>query len=192
MSLGTGLSADIRLQGVNGGSRDSGPGLYSLPILVDHAMKQLVKTFSTIEEFAAFFSDEQTRLAMENARSVLAQVYVTARDHPWMSALLAELARLPDKVIVVGASTFGQLCDGKALNGTNVVCLGCFDTASLVQMLFECEPGQETAIGIELGRQLTALSEPLKGKKQKTKPKTKKKKTQKQKKQQEATSIPLF
>src|SRR3569832_1011074 len=30
-------------------------------------------------------------------------------------------------------------------------------------MLFECEPGQETAIGIELGRQLTALSEPLKG-----------------------------
>src|SRR3569833_2570015 len=115
-------------------------------------MKQLVKTFSTIEVSAAFFSDEQTRLAMENARSVLAQGYVTERDHPWMSALLAELARLPEKVIVVGASTFGQLCDGKALNGTNVVCLGCFETASLVQMLFECEPGQETAIGIELGR----------------------------------------
>lgn len=126
-------------------------------------MKQLVKTFSTIEELAAFFSDEQTRLAVENARSVLAQVYVTERDHPWMTALLAELARLPEKVIVVGASTFGQLCDGKALNGTNVICLGCFDTASLVQMHFECEPGQETAIGNELGRQLTALSEPLKG-----------------------------
>src|SRR3569832_1546660 len=126
-------------------------------------MKQLVKTISTIEEWAAFFSDEQTRLAMENARSVLAQVYESERDHPWMSALLAELARLSDKVIVVGASNYGQLCDGKAVNGTNVVCLACFDTESLVQMLFECETGQETAIGIELGRQLTALSEPLKG-----------------------------
>src|SRR3569833_1805688 len=95
-------------------------------------MKQLVKTFSTIEDLAAFFSDEQTRLAMENARSVLAQVYVTARDHPWMSALLAELARLSDKVIVVGASTFGQQCDGKAMNGTNVVCMACFDLALFV------------------------------------------------------------
>src|SRR3569833_2653672 len=124
MSLGTGLSADIRLQGVNGGSRDRGPGLYSLPILVDHAMKQLVKTFSTIEEFAAFFSDEQTRLAMENARSVLAQVYVTERDHPWMSALLAELARLLKKNNNKKTKTNKQLCDGIALNGTNVVCLG--------------------------------------------------------------------
>src|SRR3569832_655074 len=101
-------------------------------------MKQLVKTFSTIEELAAYFSDEQTRLAIENARSVLAQVYVTERDHPWMSSLLEELARLPEKVIVVGASTFGLLCDGKTLKGTIVVSLGCFDTASLVQMLFEC------------------------------------------------------
>src|SRR3569832_1926286 len=126
-------------------------------------MKQLVKTFSTIEELAAFFRDEQTRLAMENARSVLAQVYVTERDHPWMSALLEELARLPDKVIVVGASTFGQLCDGKPLNDTNVVCLASNKTTTQKQKQNKCEPGQETAIGIELGRQLTALSEPLKG-----------------------------
>src|SRR3569833_3412809 len=111
MSLGTGLSADIRLQGVNGGSRDSGPGLYSLPILVDHAMKQLVKTFSTIEEFAAFFSDEQTRLTMENARSDQTQEKKTKHEQPRKTTHKAELARLPDKVIVVGASTFGQLCD---------------------------------------------------------------------------------
>jgi diguanylate cyclase (GGDEF)-like protein len=126
-------------------------------------MRQLVKNFSTIAELSEFLNQEQTRLAVDKARSVLAQIYVSNRDHLWMTELLQELAQLPEKVAVAGASCFAQICDGKAASGTNVVCLGFFDTASLVPMHFECESGQEAAVGGELARKLKGLSEPLKG-----------------------------
>jgi diguanylate cyclase (GGDEF)-like protein len=126
-------------------------------------MRQLVSAFSSIEQLAAFFSADETRHAIDNARSVLAQVFIARHDPQFMSQLLGELTKLPEKVLVVGATTFGQICEGKATSGSNSVCLGCFDTASLVQFHLESGHGQEVSTATALADALATLSEPLKG-----------------------------
>lgn len=126
-------------------------------------MRQLVSVFSTVEQLTAFFSEDETRRAIDSARSVLAQVFITQHNPQFMTGLLGAFAGLPEKVIVVGASTFGQIYEGKAASDTNVVCLGCFDTASLVQIHLESGPDLEASTAAELAGELAALAEPLKG-----------------------------
>lgn len=126
-------------------------------------MKQQATFFSTLQELDAFLADASLRDSLERARSVLAQVFISRSDDAWARAVAERLSAADERIVVVGATTAGEICAGQARSATNVVVLLLFET-SVVQVLGgNCPEGQEDVSARRILDGLSGQAEPLQG-----------------------------
>jgi diguanylate cyclase (GGDEF)-like protein len=127
-------------------------------------MEQHASFFDTLEELDKILAAPGLRRRVAEARSVLAQLFVSRREEAWMQALAARVAALDVRVVVVGASTSGEICAGRVRSGSNVLSLLLFSSSELRAVVQDCPLGSEPAVARRIAAELVpAPKAPLRG-----------------------------
>jgi diguanylate cyclase (GGDEF)-like protein len=96
--------------------------------------------------------------AAKGARSILVQVYCAETDPAYIRAVTECIGgRLPHAV-VVGATTAGEIAEGRLLSNQTIIGFTFFGSSGLNAVALPCEPGGEHQIGAELGRRIAECS----------------------------------
>jgi hypothetical protein len=94
---------------------------------------------------------------------VLAQVYAAKYDRDWIQGICERLNGLSKNIVMVGATTAGEICEGQALSQTTVVSLSFFDSSTAVPITIDCAYGGESEATEKLIGELLKLSSPPRG-----------------------------
>lgn len=126
-------------------------------------MRHFSTKFTDATELISFLQQDDVRDAVISASSVLAQIYTGTCEESWVDELGRVVADVDDKIVFVGATTFGEIEGGTALSGTTVVSLICFDAARLDVVELSCASRGERAAAKQLADRLAAIPEEVKG-----------------------------
>jgi len=126
-------------------------------------MKQLVHILSDVESFQLYLKSEEVRNCFSDSLSCLAQVY-SMPDNPSLAVSVATALEgaLPG-VVVVGASTVGEVAAGRTMTGSTLIVLSFFESTRLNVLARECARGDEYGLGQQIGRELSGNAPELAG-----------------------------
>ncbi|MDZ5459331.1 sensor domain-containing diguanylate cyclase [Azohydromonas lata] len=127
-------------------------------------MEQIASFFDTLDDLNELLSSPALRGKVARSRSVLAQVFVSSSGGSLAQAAAARVAALEGRVVVVGASTCGEICGGRARSASNVLSLLLFDAAELRAEAYAATPGSEAALAGRIAEGIARAGDaPLKG-----------------------------
>jgi diguanylate cyclase (GGDEF)-like protein len=128
-------------------------------------MEQIASFFDTLVDLDELLSCPVLRSKIARSRSVLAQVFVSrSGDTAWAQAVAARVAALGSRVVVVGASTSGEICGGRVRSASNVLSLLLFSSAEVCAVAHAGSPGGEAALAGRIAAGIAcACDAPLKG-----------------------------
>ncbi len=100
-------------------------------------MRHISATFTTLEHVNTFFSEKAVQDAVASAQSVLIQLFVGYQDDAWtISVVKAAQKHLP-QAIIIGATSAGEIGNGRVSLESTVVSVTAFETASLHPLALE-------------------------------------------------------
>lgn len=120
-------------------------------------MRHFLACINTSDEVADFLAKAEVHEAAVAASSVLVQIFSGRVDGSWLEQLLQQIRSLLPDAVVVGASSSGEIVEGRVLDGATVLSLLCFNSTELHPVQRECNRGAEYATGQEIGRAFSAL-----------------------------------
>jgi diguanylate cyclase (GGDEF)-like protein len=127
-------------------------------------MEQYARFFDTLEELDQLLDDPALGRGLAQARSALAQLFISHTDDAWAQAVAARVAARDDRIVVVGASTAGEICTGRVRSASNVLSLLLFTSSELCAEAHDCASGQEGAMALRIVADLARpAAAPLKG-----------------------------
>lgn len=127
------------------------------------AMEQRVHVVSDEVSFGAFLTSDEVRGLAAGCTSCLAQVYSMPNDPALAVRIAAVLEATLPGVLVVGASTVGEVAAGRTMTGSTLVVLSFFARTRLHVAASPCAPGDELALGARFGDELRAAAPDLAG-----------------------------
>jgi len=107
------------------------------------------------EALEALLGDSKLRDTVSTPSSILVQIFSanTSAEHlQTVSALVS--AKLP-KATVVGATTVGEVYEGRLLTNSTVVGITCFESSTLSVMAVSCQDTPVRQMGAELGTRIS-------------------------------------
>ncbi|MCK9512884.1 MAG: GGDEF domain-containing protein [Pigmentiphaga sp.] len=110
------------------------------------------------EALEALLGDGKLLDAVSASSSILIQIFsadTSARHLQTVSALVS--ARLP-KATVVGATTVGEVYEGRLLTASTVLGITCFENSTLSVMAMSCRDADARQVGAELGTRISRCS----------------------------------
>ena len=125
-------------------------------------MKQFNYQVSNLQELEALLNTPEFQ-SWKTFRSQFVQIY-SANNEPEWYALLGETIRrvIPD-AIIVGASSVGEINEGRITTNSTIVLFTFFEHAYLQLSSFECKAGEEEQVGETLVHNLQSLNVSIKG-----------------------------
>lgn len=126
-------------------------------------MEQRVHVVRNEVSFGAFLASDEVRGLAADCASCLAQVYSMPNDPALAVRIAAALEDALPGVLVVGASTVGEVAAGRTMTGSTLVVLSFFARTRLHVAAGPCAPGDELALGARLGGELRAAAPDLAG-----------------------------
>jgi diguanylate cyclase (GGDEF)-like protein len=127
-------------------------------------MEQYARFFDTLEELDQLLDDPALGRGLAQARSALAQLFISHTDDAWAQAVAARVAARDARIVVVGASTAGEICTGRVRSSSNVLSLLLFTSSELHAEAHDCASGQEGATALRIVADLARpAAAPLKG-----------------------------
>lgn len=96
-------------------------------------------------------------------QSQLVQIYSAKNDSKWYQAIGSEIRRVFPSSVIIGASSVGEICDGKMFTDSTVIIFSCFESSSINVFSYESPIGSETNIGKELVKKVEKLGVNVKG-----------------------------
>jgi|WetSurMetagenome_2_1015567.scaffolds.fasta_scaffold00918_7 hypothetical protein len=124
-------------------------------------MLHITEYIHSLEELSSFLEKNRPKEAF--ARSVLAQVFSGSGDQEWITNVCASIRAFSPRAVIVGATTSGEICRGRALSHSTVISLSFFNSSSLEITYSLLQPGDEKLAGKLLEEKILANSEPIKG-----------------------------
>ncbi len=124
-------------------------------------MKHIAKTFQTVKELKNFLQENKEKI--ESAHSILAQVFVSKVETAWIRHLCKTIKGFSEKIIIIGATTAGEICDGRNHINSNVVSLSFFEATRITPIAIPIQPGDEQASAKTFVGKLQSLSPEIKG-----------------------------
>ncbi len=120
-------------------------------------MRHFVSEIEDAAEIDAFLRQPDVAAATATARSVLIQLFSARRSHDWIASLTQRLHSALPTATVVGASSSGEIAQGKTLQGATVLSLLCFNATELHPRIVTSRRGAEFATGDEIATTLSGL-----------------------------------
>jgi signal transduction histidine kinase len=125
-------------------------------------MKQYNYKISKIETLNDILQSEEIT-SFSECKSQLIQIFSAENNSEWYLLLGNAIRKVLPKSIVIGASSVGEICDGKILTNSTVILFSFFETSSLNIFSYECGPGTEEGIGKILLKDTESLNLEVKG-----------------------------
>lgn len=126
-------------------------------------MRHYSKAIYQEAELSRFLEEPEVGGTLRDATAVLAQVFASSHDRDLISRLVAALKQRIPGVVVVGATTAGEIADGRSYADATVVSLSCFAGTTLHPVLLPVRPGEEFDAGAQLGKGLKHAAADIKG-----------------------------
>lgn len=120
-------------------------------------MFQKTFTIDDPDQAVKFLSDVALQKESEQASAILAQVYVANYDVIVMRSIYDALHAFSALITIVGATTAGEICNGKLQLGSSIVILSFFQATQLRTTSLNIEPGDESAAGQSLVKTLKSF-----------------------------------
>jgi diguanylate cyclase (GGDEF)-like protein len=92
--------------------------------------------------------------AAKVARSTLVQVYSANSDPKYIRAVTDCICKRLPQSVVVGATTVGEIAQGRLLVNQTIIGFTFFESSGLMAVALPCELGGEYQVGAELGRRI--------------------------------------
>ncbi len=125
-------------------------------------MKQLNYSISTIESLNEVLHSDEIGMS-SNSHSQLIQIFSAKNDKEWFVALGDAIRCVFPEATVVGASSVGEIKDGKLYTDSTIVAFSFFDSSSLHVFSYECLAGCEDVVGKSLFNDIDALNFGVRG-----------------------------
>lgn len=124
-------------------------------------MKALNFKVSTLEGLCDILNSKELNTIKH--KSLLVQIFSAKNDSRWFISLGNRIKERFPSAIVVGASSVGEICEGKMFTNTTIVCFSFFETSTLNLLSYECKAGKELEIGKEIANKVKFINPEVKG-----------------------------
>ena len=125
-------------------------------------MKQINFKISSIAYLCEILKSKEI-VSFCNFQSQLVQIYSAKNDSKWYTSIGNEIRKIFPLSVIIGASSVGEICDGKMFTDSTVIVFSFFESSSLNIFSYECIPGSEEAIGKALVKDVEKLNSDVKG-----------------------------
>ena len=106
-------------------------------------MEHFSVAITSIGELTRYLDHDLLREHEQDAQGVLVQVYSGSCDSEWIQAVVDILKKFSSKASIVGATTVGEISEGRVKTNTTVVSLSFFQSTSIYPIALAVEPGNE-------------------------------------------------
>jgi len=125
-------------------------------------MKQINYKISSIANLCEILQSKEI-VSFCKFQSQLVQIYSAKNDSKWYQSIGNEIRKIFPLSVIIGASSVGEICDGKMFTDSTVIVFSFFESSSLNIFSYECKPGSEQAIGKALVKDVETLNADVKG-----------------------------
>jgi len=125
-------------------------------------MKQLNYSISSIKSLTDILQSRQIE-EYQNSQSQLIQIFSAKSNIDWYQLLGEEIRNTFPKAIITGASTAGEINEGKIHTDSTVIMFTFFESSSLNMFSHECTQGNEEIIGKAILNDVESLDLDTKG-----------------------------
>jgi len=125
-------------------------------------MKQLNYNISGIENLNDILQSAEM-IALSNAPSQLIQIFSAKNNIEWYQLLETAIRNVFPSAVVVGASTAGEINEGKIFTDSTIILFTFFESSSLNLFSYECKTGDEEITGKTLVKDIESLNLDVKG-----------------------------
>ena len=120
-------------------------------------MKHFLANVKTLEEITDFLARPEVQKAAGSASAILVQVFSGRVDASWIESLTKKIQSIMPHAVVAGASSSGEISEGRVLVGATVLSLLCFSSTNLHPVLLDCHRGSEYVTAEAIGRAFSEL-----------------------------------
>ena len=124
-------------------------------------MKQFNYKISSLVNLSEILQSEEVSFC--NFQSQLVQIYSAKNDSEWYQSIGNEIRKVFPSSVIVGASSVGEISEGRMFTDSTVIIFSFFENSSLNMFSYECKPGSEGAIGEALVKDVETLNLNVKG-----------------------------
>jgi signal transduction histidine kinase len=125
-------------------------------------MKQYNHEITSIESLNDILESAEITV-FSNFQSQLIQIFSAKNDSEWYLSLGNTIRNVFPTAIIVGASSVGEIIDGKMYADTTVIIFSFFENSSLNMFSYECLTGNDDAIGKLLVKDIESSNLDVKG-----------------------------
>lgn len=125
-------------------------------------MKQFNYELANIEGLKDIMLSDEIRSCSDYSTQFI-QLYSARNDQEWYKLLSAKIKGVFPSAVIVGASTVGEILEGKILTYSTLLLFSFFESTSLTLLSYECEPGNEEAVGNRILKDSESLPANTKG-----------------------------
>lgn len=125
-------------------------------------MEQINYKISSIASLCEILQSKEI-VSFSNFQSQLVQIYSAKNDSKWYLSIGNEIRKVFPLSVIIGASSVGEICDGKMFTDSTVIIFSFFESSSLNIFSYECKLGSEEAIGEALIKDVETLNADVKG-----------------------------
>ncbi len=125
-------------------------------------MKQINYTISGITNLCEILQSKEIA-SFRTSQSQLIQVYSARNDSSWYHSIGNEIKKVFPSSVIVGASSVGEIGEGKMFTDSTIVIFSFFESSSLNIFSYACRFGKEVEVGKALLMKVEALKVNVKG-----------------------------
>jgi len=125
-------------------------------------MKQINYKISSIASLCEILQSKEI-VSFCNLQSQLVQIYSAKNDSKWYQSIGNEIRKVFPLSVIIGASSVGEICDGRMFTDSTVIIFSFFENSLLNIFSYECKLGSEEAIGEALVKDVETLNSDVKG-----------------------------
>ena len=125
-------------------------------------MKHFNFTLTESESLISLLNSEEL-IPLKGTGTQLVQIFSARNEADWFSALGKILKQELPSAHIIGASSVGEICDGKLLTDSTVIAISFFENVVLNLFSYHCNAGDEEITGKILFNDIKSLNTNTKG-----------------------------
>lgn len=125
-------------------------------------MKQVNYTISCIIDLCEILQSKEVA-SFRTSQSQLVQIYSARNDSKWYHSIGNEIKKVFPSSVIVGASSVGEISEGKMFTDSTAVIFSFFESSSLNVFSYDCKLGREEEVAKALLKAVEDLRIDVKG-----------------------------
>ncbi|NLK51359.1 MAG: GGDEF domain-containing protein [Syntrophomonadaceae bacterium] len=126
-------------------------------------MVNIYHLFKDLDSLKHFLASRKIRSIASQVSSVLVQIFSAPHDRTILKAIVTTINDNLPSTMVVGATTAGEIAEGRFLSGTIVLSFTFLEKSQLTPIAIPCKSGEEYEVGQKLYQMIQGTSKEITG-----------------------------